>query len=120
MTKRLWCKLRALWVTLDAMAARAFVVALKAYRLLLSPWLGNACRFEPSCSRYAIEAMQTHGGTHGSYLMARRVLRCHPGCQAGHDPVPPLRRVRGQVKPEDKTPNTHVAVATPPLNVFTE
>lgn len=120
MTKRWWSKLSTLWVLLDALAARALVLVLKAYRLFLSPWLGNACRFEPSCSRYAIEAMQTHGGTYGSYLMARRVLRCHPGCQAGHDPVPPLRRARGQANAASTTPNTHVAAATPSLNVFTE
>ncbi len=66
----------------------ALVALVKGYRLLLSPWIGNACRFEPSCSRYAIEALQTHGAATGSYLAACRIARCNPLCRAGHDPVP--------------------------------
>ncbi|MGC4012105.1 MAG: membrane protein insertion efficiency factor YidD [Pseudomonas sp.] len=62
----------------------------RGYRLLLSPWLGSACRFEPTCSLYAITAIERHGAGHGTYLAARRLLRCHPWCQGGHDPVPPL------------------------------
>jgi len=61
----------------------------KAYRLLLSPWLGNACRFEPTCSAYALEALDRHGATVGSYLVLCRLARCQPWCQGGHDPVPP-------------------------------
>ena len=60
----------------------------KAYRLLLSPWLGSACRFTPTCSQYALQALERHGPAAGSYLTARRLLRCHPGCPGGHDPVP--------------------------------
>ena len=60
----------------------------KAYRLLLSPWLGSACRFTPTCSQYALQALERHGPAAGSYLAARRLLRCHPGCSGGHDPVP--------------------------------
>ncbi|WP_137920381.1 membrane protein insertion efficiency factor YidD [Hydrogenophaga sp. 2FB] len=60
----------------------------KGYRLLLSPWLGNACRFEPSCSLYAIAALERHGAVGGGYLTLRRLARCHPWCQGGHDPVP--------------------------------
>jgi len=67
---------------------RVLLTLLRGYRLLLSPWLGNACRFEPSCSRYAIEAIERHGAAAGSYLAARRVLRCHPWCAGGCDPVP--------------------------------
>jgi putative membrane protein insertion efficiency factor len=68
---------------------RAVLVGLvKAYRLLLSPWLGSSCRFEPTCSLYAIEALQVHGAAAGSYLTAHRLLRCHPWCAGGHDPVP--------------------------------
>jgi hypothetical protein len=69
--------------------AKALVVLIRGYRLLLSPWLGSHCRFTPSCSAYAIEALQIHGGGTGTYLAARRVLRCHPGCAGGLDPVPP-------------------------------
>jgi uncharacterized protein len=68
--------------------ARGLLVALEAYRLLLSPWIGNACRFEPSCSRYAAQAVQAHGAVVGSALAAARLARCHPWCEAGCDPVP--------------------------------
>jgi uncharacterized protein len=60
----------------------------KAYRLLLSPWLGSACRFEPTCSAYALQALEQHGAAAGSYLAGKRLLRCHPWCAGGHDPVP--------------------------------
>ena len=59
------------------------------YRYFLSPWLGNVCRFEPTCSRYALDALDQHGAAAGTYLAARRVLRCRPWCDGGHDPVPP-------------------------------
>lgn len=60
----------------------------RAYRFFLSPWLGSACRFTPTCSLYALEALEQHGPAAGSYLAARRLLRCHPWCKGGHDPVP--------------------------------
>lgn len=67
---------------------RALVALLRAYRLVLSPWLGNQCRFYPTCSAYGIEALQRHGALAGSYLAVARVLRCHPWCEGGCDPVP--------------------------------
>ena len=68
---------------------RDLLIALvKGYRLLLSPWLGSACRFEPTCSRYAIEALERHGAAAGSYLTLRRLARCDPWCDGGCDPVP--------------------------------
>lgn len=60
----------------------------KAYRLLLSPWLGSSCRFEPTCSRYALQALERHGAWRGTRLAGWRVLRCHPWCEGGFDPVP--------------------------------
>lgn len=60
----------------------------RGYRLLLSPSLGSSCRFEPSCSAYALQALQQHGAAAGSYLTLRRLVRCHPWCDGGHDPVP--------------------------------
>jgi uncharacterized protein len=63
----------------------------KGYRLLLSPWLGSACRFEPTCSAYSLQALQQHGGAAGSYLTLRRLVRCQPWCAGGHDPVPAQR-----------------------------
>jgi len=64
----------------------------KGYRLLLSPWLGNGCRFEPSCSAYAIGALERHGALGGTYLTLARLVRCHPWCEGGHDPVPDAPR----------------------------
>jgi uncharacterized protein len=62
---------------------------LRIYRWLLSPWLGNRCRFFPSCSEYASEALQQHGLWQGGKLALRRLLRCHPWHAGGYDPVPP-------------------------------
>jgi uncharacterized protein len=60
----------------------------KGYRLLLSPSLGSNCRFEPSCSQYALGALERHGALAGGYLTLRRIGRCHPWCDGGCDPVP--------------------------------
>jgi uncharacterized protein len=68
---------------------RALALSVRAYRFFLSPWLGSACRFEPTCSRYALDALEQHGAAKGAYLATRRVLRCHPWCDGGWDPVPP-------------------------------
>ena len=62
--------------------------AISLYRLTLSGWLGGQCRFFPTCSRYAEEAIRTHGALKGSLLSARRVLRCNPFGRGGIDPVP--------------------------------
>ena len=68
------------------------VWVIKAYRLLLSPWLGGACRFYPTCSAYALEAIAEHGALKGLALALRRLSRCHPiaflGGSSGFDPVP--------------------------------
>lgn len=61
---------------------------LHAYRLALSPFLGRNCRFHPSCSAYAIEAVERHGALKGGWLGLRRILRCHPWNPGGYDPVP--------------------------------
>jgi hypothetical protein len=71
------------------------LAAVQCYRLLFRAWIGPVCRFEPSCSAYAIEALKNHGAAAGSYLTLRRLARCHPWCEGGHDPVPPLRTQRG-------------------------
>ena len=68
---------------------RALLIGLvKGYRLLLSPWLGSSCRFTPTCSVYALEALDRHGALAGSTLAAARIARCHPWCAGGADPVP--------------------------------
>ena len=68
------------------------IALVRIYRLVLSPWLGNACRFEPTCSVYAIDALRLHGAAIGSALALRRIGRCHPWCEGGIDPVPPTSR----------------------------
>ncbi|HRA07751.1 MAG TPA: membrane protein insertion efficiency factor YidD [Propionicimonas sp.] len=61
---------------------------LKAYRLLISPLYGNVCKYYPSCSAYALEAVTVHGAAKGSWLAARRLGSCHPWAAGGYDPVP--------------------------------
>jgi len=72
------------------MTPLAHLVALpvRAYRLLLSPWVGHGCRFQPTCSAYALEALDRHGAFRGSLLTIRRLARCHPLGGQGYDPVP--------------------------------
>ncbi len=60
----------------------------RAYRYFLSPWLGSNCRFEPTCSAYALQALEKHGAAAGTYLTMGRLIRCHPWCDGGCDPVP--------------------------------
>lgn len=63
-------------------------ILIRAYQRVLSPLLGPRCRFYPSCSQYALEAVERHGALRGSYLAVRRLLRCHPFHPGGFDPVP--------------------------------
>jgi len=67
---------------------RALMALVRGYRLLLSPWLGSSCRFEPTCSAYALQALERHGAMAGSALTLGRIARCHPWCAGGLDPVP--------------------------------
>jgi uncharacterized protein len=67
---------------------RMLLALVRGYRLLFSAWLGNVCRYEPTCSAYALQALERHGSAAGSYLAMRRVLRCHPWCAGGCDTVP--------------------------------
>jgi uncharacterized protein len=67
-------------------------LALRAYKLTLSPLIGRQCRYLPTCSEYAAEALIAHGPWRGSWLAAKRVCRCHPWGGSGYDPVPPKYR----------------------------
>jgi uncharacterized protein len=71
---------------------RLLIWLLRGYQLLVSPMLGQNCRFYPTCSNYAIEAVRAHGAVRGGWLAARRVCRCHPWNEGGVDPVPPARQ----------------------------
>ena len=64
------------------------IIPIRAYRLFVSPWLGKNCRFQPTCSEYAIEALRVHGILKGSWLALKRVSRCNPLVECGYDPVP--------------------------------
>ena len=79
------------------------IVPVRLYQWFISPLLPPSCRYEPTCSAYAIEALQRHGLIRGAYLTARRLLRCHPWGGCGYDPVPH----------EDCRHHHHIAVADP-------
>ncbi|MEY8098856.1 membrane protein insertion efficiency factor YidD [Falsihalocynthiibacter sp. S25ZX9] len=72
------------------MTPTAFILSLpvRAYRAVFSPWVGFNCRYQPTCSAYALEALEKHGALKGSYLAAKRIGRCHPFGSDGYDPVP--------------------------------
>jgi len=76
---------------LQPLARQAVVVPLRIYRVTLSPLLPPSCRFEPSCSSYAIGAITSHGIVRGGWLAVRRLARCHPCSAGGNDPVPTVR-----------------------------
>ena len=85
---------RILWAA-GAPARLALLGAIHLYRLTLSGWLGGQCRFSPTCSRYAEEAIRSLGATRGLFLATRRVLRCNPFGRGGMDPVPLRTREHG-------------------------
>jgi putative membrane protein insertion efficiency factor len=80
--------------------ARVLMVLITGYRRFISPLLGPHCRFAPSCSAYALEALRVHGALRGTWLALRRLARCHPFNPGGFDPVPPAARRRRMSTPE--------------------
>ncbi|MDT8439012.1 MAG: membrane protein insertion efficiency factor YidD [Wenzhouxiangellaceae bacterium] len=80
---------------------RLLIRAIALYRRFLSPVIGNQCRFTPTCSRYAEQAIELYGAGRGSWLTLRRIARCHPGCAGGHDPVPGNEDARPTRTPSD-------------------
>jgi uncharacterized protein len=69
------------------------LLLIRGYQLIVSPWLGANCRYYPSCSQYTAEAVDRYGALRGSWMGARRILRCHPFHAGGFDPVPDRRSV---------------------------
>jgi putative membrane protein insertion efficiency factor len=70
---------------------RLLILVVRLYQVSLSPLLGGNCRFQPTCSHYFIEAVRAHGAARGAMLGLWRLMRCHPFCRGGYDPVPPRR-----------------------------
>ena len=83
--------------TLRSLPRRTLMLLVRGYRLILSPWLQTGCRYEPTCSSYSLQALERHGALAGTYMTLHRIVRCHPFCDGGHDPVPehPPRLFRG-------------------------
>jgi uncharacterized protein len=81
-------------VNLLRLPQRLLTALIRGYRFVLSPWIGGACRYWPTCSEYALEAVETHGALRGGWLMLGRLARCHPYGAGGVDPVPATFRWR--------------------------
>ena len=77
------------------MVVRILTGLIRFYQIAISPWTPAACRFDPTCSTYALQALRTHGARRGGLLALRRIGRCHPWGGLGHDPVPPAAPVDG-------------------------
>ncbi len=74
---------------IEGSVSSAMILVVRAYQIVLSPLFPPACRFTPTCSQYAIEALRVHGPIKGSWLTLKRLFRCRPYGPSGHDPVPP-------------------------------
>ena len=79
---------RKIFSTIRRIVILPFILLIKFYQWFISPLLGPRCRFYPTCSQYALEALIKHGIFMGLWLSLRRILKCHPACQRGYDPVP--------------------------------
>ena len=88
---------------IDGLSKRIAISVIQGYRYFLSPYFGQHCRFHPTCSAYAIEAIQVHGAVRGIILAARRLCRCHPLNQGGFDPVPPPSTASAQAEQNGET-----------------
>ena len=95
-------KLTLFFIKVWGALLKSIVIALKSlfktYHILISPWLGNRCRFTPTCSSYAEQSLDVHGLAKGLWLTSKRVFRCHPWGGGGYDPVPTKKRNNEQQK----------------------
>jgi uncharacterized protein len=104
--------------TVRAVPALLLVLPIEVYRRFVSPFLGQRCRFAPSCSAYAVEAIRTHGAMRGLWLAVRRIARCHPWNPGGVDPVPPVRSL-GSGRARDVSDLFAATAASPSSSVMT-
>ncbi len=83
--------------------SRIIAIPVHGYRLFISPWLGSNCRYQPTCSAYALEALEKHGPIKGTILATKRIARCHPWGGRGYDPVPEkgAKKTCGCCEPKD-------------------
>lgn len=90
---------------IERLIGAVMIRVIRGYRLALSPWIGNACRYWPTCSEYALDAIEHHGALRGGYLTLARLMRCHPYAAGGVDPVPPQFSWSGcrQCRPNART-----------------
>ena len=86
---------------------QGLLALVRGYRFFLSPWLGSSCRFEPTCSAYALQALERHGALRGGWLTTGRLMRCHPWCAGGHDPVPENPRFLTRRGPDSDAAVSH-------------
>lgn len=81
-------------MNLGDLVRRGLELPIRAYRRWISPYKPAMCRFAPTCSQYALDALRAHGAVGGSWLALKRIARCHPLCRGGYDPVPPRKVAR--------------------------
>lgn len=84
------------------MIKKLIIAVIRFYQYVISPWLGRNCRYTPSCSAYAIEALTLHGVFKGVWLSIKRISRCHPWGSSGYDPVPGSKRMQENASDESK------------------
>ena len=85
------------------MARAALMALVRFYRAAISPWTPAACRYDPTCSAYMLEALETHGAVRGTWIGVKRIMRCHPWGGSGYDPVPPATHPTGRRIAEDRS-----------------
>lgn len=86
------------------MVAKVLMGLVRFYRAAISPWTLPSCRYHPTCSAYALEALERHGAVRGSWLAVRRIGRCHPWGGSGYDPVPGVRDLPGCPSADQERP----------------
>ncbi|HLK37428.1 MAG TPA: membrane protein insertion efficiency factor YidD [Polyangiaceae bacterium] len=96
------------------MLARFLVLVIRLYQVTLSRLLGGACRFEPSCSRYAVACLETHGAMRGGLLSIVRLCKCHPFHPGGYDPPPPKPALRARTSGDPESPAPGLVAANKP------
>jgi putative membrane protein insertion efficiency factor len=79
---------------------KSLIILIRAYQYLLSPFLASSCRYTPTCSQYAIEAISEHGAFTGLFLTTKRLSCCHPWHDGGYDPVPESKTTNAKIRPE--------------------